>query len=858
MAAIRALGLAALLMSAGTLGDTKYWHVARQDGFLQGKELDGVVVTSRGELKVGTAARTLALPDEPSAWSGLLQADGTLYVGTGRGKIYRIQNEEAKEVFDTGAVLVTSIVEHQGELFASTLSGGKIFKMSKTGEWKEHVKLEMDQVWCLAVAPDGTLYAGGGKPAKVFRIAPDGQAKDIYSPRCDFVMTLSLVEKEHLLVGTMNPAQVVRLRGRAGEALFDFGDGEIRSIVQRDGVVYAAYNAKTGAMPHEVLKGFIPKPPPKKEEKKKEEPKKEEPKKEEEKKPGPISFDDDDITGTWEGKITLMGQAQELTMELKNESGKVTGKLKSKTPAQEQDVDVTGTYDAQSKTITLNATQEQQIGDQTLTIKITIEAKVIEADLLKGTFKVEVTGLDKPMSGEFEAKRTRKPAEAKPEKPGDDKPEGGGKPETPEEGGPQEEGPVPPQQAPVPNLSQPPRSGVWSISPSRTEQLAGFNSYVSEIAWWRGSLLVATNDRGRVVRLFPDRTQEIFLGFGLPNVLGFHLQGDALKAVRLGDPGKIGWVSDAPPVRPTYVSSIFDAGYLAHWASLEVRGTGAVEIRTRSGIVARNDDDFGEWSAPLKTFPSKVASPKGRFIQFKILFRDPKAVVEGVSLAYRNENRRPALANLRVDYQPVMQMGQPVVPMGGGGGGSSPQVGQPHSPIKRISWAGQDPDGDILGYRVFVKREGAASWIPITAEDPLLMNMFQWNTEGVPDGVYVVRVAVSDRASNADPHALGEEAVSAAILIDNTRPAVRLSAAAGGKVSGSAVDETSRVASLEISVDGGRWEALAPKDGVFDSKTEEFEIDLSSRRLSRGQHTLTVRALDQEMNSGVASMGFTR
>ncbi|HLG42542.1 MAG TPA: hypothetical protein VI643_04185, partial [Planctomycetota bacterium] len=469
MAAIRALGLAALLMAAGTLGDTKYWHVARQDGFLQGKELDGVVVTSRGELKAGPAARTLALPDEPSAWSGLLQADGTLYVGTGRGKIYRIQNEEAKEVFDTGAVLVTSIVEREGELFASTLPGGRIFKMSKTGEWKEHVKLEMDQIWSLAIAPDGTLYAGGGKPAKVFRISPDGQAKDIYAPRCDFVMTLSLVEKEHLLVGTMNPAQVVRLRGRAGEAMFDFGDGEIRSIVQHDGVVYAAVNAKTGAMPHEVLKGFIPKPPPKKEqpkkeEPKKEEPKKEEPKKEEEKKPGPISFDDDDITGTWEGKITIMGQAQDFVMELKNEAGKVSGKLKSKTPGQEQDVDVTGTYDAQAKTITLTATQEQQVGDQTVTIKITIEAKVVEADLLKGTFKVEVTGLDKPMSGEFEAKRTQKPAEAGPEKPPEPKPEGGGQPAPPGKGQPQEEGPAPPQQAPVPNLSQPPRSGVWSIS----------------------------------------------------------------------------------------------------------------------------------------------------------------------------------------------------------------------------------------------------------------------------------------------------------------------------------------------------------------------------------------------------------
>lgn len=851
----RIASLAALLMvgTAGLAGDTKYWQIGRQDGFLQGKELNGVVVTSKGHLKVGFDTRTLILPDEPSAWSGALAAGGALYVGTGRGKIYRVQGEEAKEIFDTGATLVTSIVERQGELYASTLPGGRVFKMSIEGAWKEFVKLEVDQIWALAVAADGTLYAGGGKPAKVFRITPSGEAREIYAPKCDFAMTLSLVEKDHLLVGTMNPARLIRLRGRAGEVLFDFGDGEIRSIVQRDSSIYVVHNAKTGAMPHEILKAFIPNPPAK--EVKPKEPAKEPPR-EPEKKPeeegGWISFDE--ITGTWEGRISFMGQGQELVLELTNDSGKVSGRVKAKPPAKEDEVAVSGTYEAQTKTLTLTASQEQQVGDRTLAIKITIEATVAEPDMMKGSVKVEVQGMDQTVRGEFEARRTSRPAQAKPE----EKPGAG--PEGQEEGPPQPE-PTPEHppapQAPVPNLSQPPKSAVWVISPDRTEPLAGFGHYVCEIAWWRGSLLAATNDRGRVVRVFPDRTFEVFLAFKGSNVLGFHVEGDAIKAVRLGDPGRIGWVSDSAPPRPTYLSPVLDAGSLSNWGNFEIRGTGAVEVRTRSGVAFRSDEDLSDWSPPLRSFPGRIASPKGRFLQFRIVFRDPKAIVEGVTIAYRNENRRPMISGLRVDYQPVMQMGQSPVPSPGQGGGASPQLGQPRSPIKRIQWVAQDPDGDVLGFRLFCRREGTAVWIPITADELMAGNMFQWNTEGVPDGWYVIRLVATDRASNPDADVLEEEAQTAVILVDNTRPEVRISSPQGLKVTGRAVDATSRISSLEFSIDGGRWESISPRDGVFDSLEEEFEIDLSGRRLSRGPHIVSVRAYDQEMNTAVATVTVT-
>jgi hypothetical protein len=50
-------------------------------------------------------------------------------------------------------------------------------------------------------------------------------------------------------------------------------------------------------------------------------------------------------------------------------------------------------------------------------------------------------------------------------------------------------------------------------------------------------------------------------------------------------------------------------------------------------------------------------------------------------------------------------------------------------------------------------------------------------------------------------------------------------------------------------VDGGDWKFFAPKDGVFDDREEPFEVKLDP--LAAGQHSIAVRATDEEGNIGV-------
>jgi hypothetical protein len=168
----------------------------------------------------------------------------------------------------------------------------------------------------------------------------------------------------------------------------------------------------------------------------------------------------------------------------------------------------------------------------------------------------------------------------------------------------------------------------------------------------------------------------------------------------------------------------------------------------------------------------------------------------------------------------------------------------------------QDPDGDVLQYRLFCRRLGSDRWLPLAGGLAVPMNQYVWNTDSLPDGFYVLKVVASDEKSNLKPEALTEEIESDALLVDNTKPEVRATAS-GLKVSGEAVDATSSILRLEVQIDGGAWKTVAAKDGVLDSSKEAFEIDLAPEKLPKGEHTVSVRAYDQEMNVGVTSIAVT-
>ena len=89
-------------------------------------------------------------------------------------------------------------------------------------------------------------------------------------------------------------------------------------------------------------------------------------------------------------------------------------------------------------------------------------------------------------------------------------------------------------------------------------------------------------------------------------------------------------------------------------------------------------------------------------------------------------------------------------------------------------------------------------WRPLGGPEPLLKAEYDWNTEGLPDGTYVVRVVTSDERAQPRERALESTFVSPPLLVDNRKPEVLGLAAHYPIVSGRARDAASTITQIEM------------------------------------------------------------
>jgi sugar lactone lactonase YvrE len=135
----------------------------------------------------------------------------------------------------------------------------------------------------------------------------------------------------------------------------------------------------------------------------------------------------------------------------------------------------------------------------------------------------------------------------------------------------------------------------------------------------------------------------------------------------------------------------------------------------------------------------------------------------------------------------------------------------------------------------------------------------KWDTAEVPDGVYWLRVVVSDEKANpAEPRE--GEAVSRSFLIDNTPPELILDRRRRDDDppprSVTVFDGSSYVTSAELKVDDGEWLAAMPEDGLFDGQFEAVLLDVD--RLPEGAHEVAVRARDAAGNVASETLRYRR
>ncbi|HET7217398.1 MAG TPA: SMP-30/gluconolactonase/LRE family protein [Vicinamibacterales bacterium] len=398
-----------------------------------------------------------------------------------------------------------------------------------------------------------------------------------------------------------------------------------------------------------------------------------------------------------------------------------------------------------------------------------------------------------------------------------------------------------------------------------------------------GSLLVGTGPEGKLFRLAGDPARATLLSRATARQITALLRDPSRRIIgATSNPGKLFALSTNAATRGSYESDVRDAGTVATWGVIRWRVTarpGQVQVFTRSGNTATPDETWSAWSkAYTSADGEQIASPNARYLQWRtVLTADGAAspTLTSVTAAYLPRNLRPEVASITIHppgvvfqrpfstgdmeiagFEDNTSDGRPPAQTQTAAGGPSPPV----PPLGRriyqkglqtIVWKAEDDNADRLQYDVSYRREGETAWKVL--KRGLWDAIFVWDTTSVPDGTYLVRISASDGPSNAPATALTGEMESVSFDIDNTPPRIETQTAvkAGSRstIAFTVRDDQSAVQRVEYSLDASRWRMVYPKDGIPDSRREEFEVAIDEAEVGR---SVIIRATDAMNNVATA------
>ena len=360
--------------------------------------------------------------------------------------------------------------------------------------------------------------------------------------------------------------------------------------------------------------------------------------------------------------------------------------------------------------------------------------------------------------------------------------------------------------------------------------------HITTVQWAEQErVYAATGKGGRIYRVEQDGTSALWIDVEERQVLDMDLTGKDPLFVT-GDAGAVYRVLPGPASEALWTSKVLDARFLSRWGALHWRGEGKLSLQTRSGNTDKPDDRWSEWSSVLSA-PGPIRSPAGRFLQLRArLDARAPSILYAVTAYYLPGNQPTSLKDISVKTTPQK-----------GGSDEAP------STLYRVEWKIDNPDEDKLRYRLYQRPEGRKDYRPILRESEILTRTsYDWNTDGIPDGYYRVRIDASDELDNPARSALVQRAESEPFLLDNHPPHIEGLRFERGKLLGVALDTLGPISSLELAIDAQDFVPFYPQDDLFDTAREPFELELKD--LTKGRHALAVRTRDARANATTAEI----
>jgi len=369
--------------------------------------------------------------------------------------------------------------------------------------------------------------------------------------------------------------------------------------------------------------------------------------------------------------------------------------------------------------------------------------------------------------------------------------------------------------------------------------------------YWNESdknVVFGTGPKGRLYTLDRDGKTEMVLQGPAEQIFACHPVGTRLYLLA-NNPAGLSKVSPGRRMSGEYLGPVWDARLPAAWGRIDweavVPAEGVLQFQTRSGNTAEPGATWSDWSPPYqKAGGEAILSPAGRYLQVRVLLKSTSSKT-GPALSRLNAyflpaNAAPVISRVELLDPNVVFLKPPDINETIWG----LERRQPEAGVKQdemgmmvakkterpgyrtLVWGAEDENGDNLVYSIALKKDGDPAWR--TIEEDWSEEIYAFNTNYFPEGVYQLKVTASDAPSNPAGKEKRDEKTVGPLLIDNTAPVIRdvkASREAGRLIlTFTAEDAFLPIKDARILIRPGEWQMIEPADGIADAKTEAYQV----------------------------------
>ena len=231
-------------LSSALASEPQIWTVNTRSEILRG-DARSVSVDANGTITLAPKLTEVFKTDQPYVWSSVIDASGTVYLGTGgEGRIFKVTNGNGALFSDLNELNVSALaIGRGGELFAATSPDGKVYQIDGSGKATVYFEPKEKYIWSLAVMGDGSLAVGTGETGKLYRVRSANAAPAssvMFDSSETHIISLVTDKTGNLYAGTDSSGLVIRF-GSDGKpfALLDSPLREIHELaVGPDGSLY--------------------------------------------------------------------------------------------------------------------------------------------------------------------------------------------------------------------------------------------------------------------------------------------------------------------------------------------------------------------------------------------------------------------------------------------------------------------------------------------------------------------------------------------------------------------------------------------------------------------------------------------